>query len=313
MSSFLCRARGVSAWSWWPCLRRLRSWRRPSALGQFQVDGLGHEGDLADLDTRTASIAPSQAQLDAVADLGAVARWTDFGTPESLIRYGGFLAEGIQADSAAEAALSFLDANRSPLPARLDRRARGGHGGAAGRQRARRRLPADRGRPARLARRRCVGWARSVGKRLEGRLRLLDARRIGRPGQGSPSSLGPEALAEALDDAGEQVSVVEMAAAGSVNGWRKMDVAGLRDDQLFRRIAFATPSRGMRVAFETALHRRGRRRLPSRRRRRDRRHPLPRGHGRVACRQPELGRLPGLPGGHEAQRLPVRLPEHRHA
>ena len=82
------------------------------AFGQFQVDGADHEGDLADVDTRRASIAPSQAQLDAVADLGAVARWTDFGTAQSLIRHGGFLASGIQASSAADAALAFLEANR---------------------------------------------------------------------------------------------------------------------------------------------------------------------------------------------------------
>ena len=66
----------------------------PSAFGQFQVDGHGHEGELSDLDTRTATIAPSPAQLDAVAALGATARWTDFGTAQSLIRQGGFLASG---------------------------------------------------------------------------------------------------------------------------------------------------------------------------------------------------------------------------
>ena len=63
------------------------------------MDGHGHEGELSDLDTRTATIAPSPAQLDAVAALGATARWTDFGTAQSLIRQGGFLASGIHAAS----------------------------------------------------------------------------------------------------------------------------------------------------------------------------------------------------------------------
>ena len=155
------------------------SWPR-RLWGSSRSTGLRRRKAFADLDTRTSSIAPSQAQLDAVADLGAVARWTDFGTPESLIRHGGFLAEGIQAESAAEAARSFLDANR--VLYRIDSTSglKVGDGGAARRQRARRRLPADRGRPAGLAGGRGVGRARSLRRRLEGRLCLVDARRIGR-------------------------------------------------------------------------------------------------------------------------------------
>jgi hypothetical protein len=222
----------------------------PSALGQFQVDGPAHEEGLADLDTRTTSIAPSQAQLDAVADLGAVARWTDFGTPESLIRHGGFLAESIQAESAAEAALSFLDANR--MLYRLDSTAGlkvvtvaplGDSGRVVVLQQTAGGLPVSPEGGA------SVGLVRSGGgwkvayasSTLVGSAELAPAAEL----------TGPEALAEALDDAGEHVSLVEMSGAGTVNGWRKMDVAGLRDDQLVRRIAFATPNRGMRVAFET--------------------------------------------------------------
>ncbi|MGH3023698.1 MAG: M36 family metallopeptidase, partial [Gaiellaceae bacterium] len=60
-----------------------------------------------------------------------------------------------------------------------------------------------------------------------------------------------QALGEAMDDAGERVSVVQMDAEGRVNGWRRVDVPGLAADQLVRRVAFATPKRGVRVAFET--------------------------------------------------------------
>jgi len=222
----------------------------PSALGQFQVDGPAQEEGLADLDTRTASIAPSQAQLDAVADLGAVARWTDFGTPESLIRHGGFLAEGIQADSAAEAARSFLDANGvlyrlastaglkvvtvAPL---------GENGRVVVFQQTAGGLPVSPEGGASVGLVRAgSGWKVAyASSTLVGSAELA----------ASVELTGSEALAEALDDAGEQVSLVEMSGAGTVNGWRKVDVAGLRDDQLVRRIAFATPNRGMRVAFET--------------------------------------------------------------
>ena len=66
-----------------------------------------------------------------------------------------------------------------------------------------------------------------------------------------PTSPAPQALATALDDAGEHVSVVEMDGAGTVKGWRKLEVAGLREEQLVRRVAFPTPQRGVRLAFET--------------------------------------------------------------
>ena len=62
---------------------------------------------------------------------------------------------------------------------------------------------------------------------------------------------GPEALAEALTDAGERVSLVELEGAGSVNGWRRIEIEGVEAHQLVRRVAFPTPQRGVRVAYET--------------------------------------------------------------
>ena len=223
----------------------------PAALGQFHVDGVGGDAELADFDSRTASIAPSQAQLDAVADLGAVARWTDLGTAESLIRYGGFLATGIQADSAGGAALAFVDANRGLY--RLGSTAglevvTSAPLGAKGRVVILRQtvngLPVSPEGTASIG---LVGSAASGWK-----VAYASSNLVGSDDLANSAELSaPEALATALDNAGEDVSVVEMDAAGSVNGWRKMDVAGLREDQLVRRIAFATPRRGVRLAYET--------------------------------------------------------------
>ena len=222
----------------------------PAALGQFHVDGVGSDGELADIDSRTASIAPSQAQLDAVADLGAVARWTDFGTPQSLIRYGGFLATGIQG-SAAEAALAFIDANS--VLYRLDSTAGlevvtaaplGANGRVVILRQTVKGLPVSPEGTASIG---LVGSAASGWK-----VAYASSNFVGSDELANAAELSaPEALATALDNAGEDVSVVQMDAAGSVNGWRKLDVAGLRDDQLVRRIAFATPKRGVRLAYET--------------------------------------------------------------
>jgi extracellular elastinolytic metalloproteinase len=221
-----------------------------SAFGQFQVDGPAQESGPADLDKRTASIAPSQAQLDAVADLGAVARWTDFGTAQSLIRHGGFLATGIQADSAADAALAFVDANR--LLYRLDSTAGlevatvaplGANGRVVVLRQTQNGLPVS---PEGAA---SIGLVRSASgwKVAYASSTLVGSKEL----SNSAELSAPQALATALEDVGEQVSLVEMEAAGRADGWRKMDVAGLGPDQLVRRVAFATPRGGVRIAFET--------------------------------------------------------------
>ena len=72
----------------------------------------GASQGLEDADTRVGSVAPTAAQLSAVSGLGATARWNRFGTPQSLIRYGGYLATGLSRDPEA-AARAFLNRNRA--------------------------------------------------------------------------------------------------------------------------------------------------------------------------------------------------------
>jgi hypothetical protein len=59
----------------------------------------------------TSAVPPSTEQLAAVERLGATVTWSRFGTPQSLIKYGGFLATGIDAAGSVQAARTFLDAN----------------------------------------------------------------------------------------------------------------------------------------------------------------------------------------------------------
>jgi extracellular elastinolytic metalloproteinase len=75
------------------------------------VDLLGRPIGLADVDARAGSVQPTAGQLAAVDALGASARWNRFGTVQSLIRYGGFLATGLSAD-AIVAAKDFVSTNR---------------------------------------------------------------------------------------------------------------------------------------------------------------------------------------------------------
>jgi extracellular elastinolytic metalloproteinase len=67
---------------------------------------------LGDVDARVGSLAPTAAQRSAVSGLGATARWNRFGTPQSLIKYGGYLGTGLSGDPAA-AARAWLNRNRA--------------------------------------------------------------------------------------------------------------------------------------------------------------------------------------------------------
>src|SRR5918996_3434376 len=76
-----------------------------SATDELIVDFQNENSqDEQQFDTRSGSVAPTSAQRSTVAQLGANVRWNRFGTPSSLIKYGGFLTSGIRADDAEGAA-----------------------------------------------------------------------------------------------------------------------------------------------------------------------------------------------------------------
>jgi hypothetical protein len=71
------------------------------------------DGNIADFDARTGRVLPTSAQLSQVAALSAHVEWNAFGTPHSLIRYGGYLSSTIGGATAADAARSWVDAHKS--------------------------------------------------------------------------------------------------------------------------------------------------------------------------------------------------------
>ena len=81
-----------------------------SAIGVAQI-GESSDG-LADFDVRVGQIAPTAAQQDMAESLGATSvSWNRFGTPQSLVKHGGYLARGIEAANAAAAARAFIGEN----------------------------------------------------------------------------------------------------------------------------------------------------------------------------------------------------------
>ena len=87
-----------------------------SGLAVVQIQG--QPTALRDFDAR-ATAAPTNAQLRAARTLHAHVSWS-FGTPASVIHYGGYLATGLRAPSPAAAAASWLAAHKQLF--RLDAR-----------------------------------------------------------------------------------------------------------------------------------------------------------------------------------------------
>ena len=79
---------------------------------QAIVAAPGNIAALPDKDFRVGSISPNAAQTQRVQQLGATVRWNRFGTPQSLIKYGGWLKTGLSG-SPETAARSWIRTNRS--------------------------------------------------------------------------------------------------------------------------------------------------------------------------------------------------------
>ena len=73
---------------------------------------LDNQQGLPDLDARTGTVAPTNAQLSLVRSMGANATWNRFGTPQSLIKYGGYLATGLSGKP-VDAARAWIRSNRT--------------------------------------------------------------------------------------------------------------------------------------------------------------------------------------------------------
>ena len=207
------------------------------------------DGATDDFDSRTATVAPSAAQVAAAKAIGAEASWTRFGTPQSLFSRDGALATGIQAADAESAAQRWLADNAGLFRGALDT------------------LELDR--VVSLG----AGQAVLYRQRIDGALASPDGQLTvavrGSKGAGwtivyASSSLvandeiantaglsGTEAFTEAADALDLGVDAGDVETAGRTNGWTELEVEGLEDTQLVRRVAFGTPRRGVLEAFET--------------------------------------------------------------
>lgn len=220
-----------------------------ATFGQAQIFEV-QEG-LPDLDARTGRVQPTSQQLNMVSDSGETARWNQFGTPQSLIKYGGYLATGLGGDPVT-AARSFIASNAALF--RLSPT------GVKNLQ-----LLADNAMASSL------GHAVTFYQTFRGLATTLDGMiTVGvingkvayvsssavddtsaPPGQPSFSPTG--AWLKAAADAGRPVSASDITGAMTRNGWTLFAVNGFSFPQRSRLVAFPLPNEGVRPAYETIV------------------------------------------------------------
>jgi extracellular elastinolytic metalloproteinase len=205
---------------------------------------------LADLDARAGAVGPTATQRAIVSQLGAHVTWNRFGTPRSLVRYGGYLATGLSGD-AVDAARSFVSANRalfrlsdasvanlellndSPIVgtkghAVLFRQTFGG-------------LPATQ------------DGLITVGVNDAGVFYVSSSAAGNGSAPGAASLSATAAWLKAAANIGRGVGADAIADVRQENGWTIFKVSGFAQQQRSRLTAFPTFTEGVRPAYETIV------------------------------------------------------------
>src|SRR4051812_42303882 len=225
-----------------------------SAVASAVVDlGEGGAQALPDVDTR-AAIEPTAAQRDAARATGAQVEWGRFGTPSSVFRSSRPLAEGVRADDATSAAKSWLRDNKELFRLSsledLDVVSAGALAGSDSSH-------------AVVLRQRLGGLPTSDGvvtvalRRTNGAWDVTYASSTLTPADeltGTPDPTPEQGFAAAAQESGaKQVSASDVSVQSRTAGWTRLDVNGLRGHQAVRKVAFPTPRRGARVAYEATV------------------------------------------------------------
>src|ERR671918_746940 len=219
----------------------------------FQNEDSAHEEQF---DTRSGSVAPSSAQQAAVAQLGAEVQWNRFGTPSSLIKYGGFLASGISAKSAEAAARAWVDANAAlfrlgssdSLELASSSRLKGTNGYVVN--------------YSQMVDGLVVSPEGSLSVGVKGSARhgwkvayvsssvVSDAAGV----KGTPRLSATSAFVSAARDVDAGIAAGDLDRDGRRGAWTALDLDGSDEIQLVRSIAFPTMDRGLVRAFETSYY-----------------------------------------------------------
>jgi extracellular elastinolytic metalloproteinase len=221
------------------------------ALGVGQV--LDGQQGLGDVDKRTGRVQPSAAQRSMADALGANVTWNRFGTPDSLIHYGGYLATGLSGADAATAARTWVAAHKAlfrltgaasaDLELVNDSTLAGSNGHAV--------LFRQRfgGVPAAQDGMITVGI---VGTRAAGwKIAYVSSSSVGsQAAPAAPTLSATDAWLIAARDAGQQAAAGTLAKVHVEGTWTVFTVTGYAQAQRARVRALAIPGAGVRSVFE---------------------------------------------------------------
>ena len=217
--------------------------RRPAVAAGLAMDRAPDE-----LDARRGAVTPTQAQREAAARLGATVRWNRFGTPWSLFRVRGALAEGLPADPVG-AARTFLADNAQLFRLTAEDVARlellGNN-------------PIGRGSAVLLRQRFGSLPAGSDGlvalAVMDGRVLYVSSTLSGAASAPAPATIGAvEAWVRAARAMGFGVSADAVRDVRAERGWTAFEVPGLIGTQRVRPVAVPTYTQGVRAAFEAIV------------------------------------------------------------
>ncbi|MFL6006849.1 MAG: M36 family metallopeptidase [Gaiellaceae bacterium] len=207
---------------------------------------------LPDVDARTGAVVPTSAQTQLASSLGAHATWNRFGTPQSLIHYGGYLATGLSGDPVA-AAKSFISTNKALF--RLTDQ------GVANLQLVNDSPLVGSAGHAVVFRQTFGGLAATqdglitVGV-VGGKIAYVSSSAAGDGNApGAPTLTAAQAWVLAAQNVGKPVSLVSVlsAKADSKTGWTGLHVAGFDGFQRVRLTALPTYTQGVRPAYEAIV------------------------------------------------------------
>lgn len=208
----------------------------------------GESGVMGDIDRRTGRDRPTAVQRDAADDLGATVRWNEFGTPESLVGDGGFLATGLS-DDPVEASRSFLRARQDLFGlsetqvAELEVLAVNSVGDGA----------------AVLLRQRIGGLIASPDGLVAlgvvgGKIAYVSSSLAqGTTKPAAPTLSAEDAVIAAAEDIGRSLDAADVEGAGTQGAWTALQADGFTGRQLARLVAVPTADQGVRAAYQTFI------------------------------------------------------------
>src|ERR687896_60129 len=233
--------------------RVVRGWIGVLAIGLVGPPPAATAAPLEDRDARGEPVSPSGEQKRIADRMATSVRWSELGTPRSLIRHGGFLTTGVAGADAVDAARNWLSANSSlfrlasvgDLEVTQNSRLGDSAGRVVGFRQRFGGLPAGVDGRVMLGLRSAGGaWdVAYVSSSLAPATELSGERR----------SSATEAWARAAADVGRAAPGARIGPPKRDGRWSVFAVEGFAQPQRAREVAVPTPRDGVRRAWETLI------------------------------------------------------------